>query len=216
MKILVLLFVLTSCHLFPKKSDLEFEAIPSGSRSNLSSQLSFKQLRKEVFEPHCIRCHFNYKKYNVVYRDRKKILDSISSNRMPKNAAPLDSELKELVEAWVENGAQNNGELPTSPSEPILKANWKSISENIIFPKCLQCHNPDGQASFLSLSKYEDFVDNADYLLNNFENVEQSYLVEVLTDPEEPMPPAWSNIERLTQKEIDVIKKWIENKIPKE
>ena len=83
------------------------------------------------------------------------------------------------------------------------------IMQNVFFPKCVRCHNLDGQASFLPLDSYQSFLDNKDYLLNGFEDAKNSYLVQIITDPEEPMPPLWSNIERLNENEINVVVEWI-------
>ena len=68
--------------------------------------------------------------------------------------------------------------------------------------------------NFLDLSTRQNFFDQRHNLLNNFEDVENSYLIEIITDPEEPMPPTWSNIERLNEEEVKTLIEWIKKGLP--
>lgn len=140
-------------------------------------------------------------------------MDAVLKGRMPKNAAPLNDNLKGLLNTWVTSGAPRGGQN-TSPVGTKLVATWESLSRKVFFPKCVQCHNPNGQASFLDLSTRQKFFDQRDDLLNNFEDVETSYLIEVVTDPDEPMPPSDSNIERLNKEEINTLIEWIKKGLP--
>ena len=83
---------------------------------------------------------------------------------------------------------------------------------NVFVPKCQVCHNENGQASFLDLSSREVFLAN-DFLFDT-ENPGGSYLVEVIEDPEEPMPPTWSNIPVLTDEEKQKVREWIGAGLP--
>ena len=71
-----------------------------------------------------------------------------------------------------------------------------------------------GKQSFLDLSTRQKFFDRRHDLLNNFEDVENSYLIEVITDPDEPMPPPYSNIERLNEEEVKTLIDWIKKGLP--
>ena len=48
----------------------------------------------------------------------------------------------------------------------------------------------------------------------DFENPEQSYMLEVIQDPLEPMPPLDSGIPQLTEEEIAVLQEWIRLGLP--
>ena len=66
---------------------------------------------------------------------------------MPKNAPALNGNLKALLNEWVKEGAPAGSEnIPSTPTK--LVATWESLSKKVIFPKCVQCHNPNGQAKF--------------------------------------------------------------------
>ncbi|MBD66047.1 MAG: hypothetical protein CME62_12625 [Halobacteriovoraceae bacterium] len=212
--LMTIFFLMLSCNLeliIQERSDLEFADSQSFA---LSSSIDFAEIKKEILTPHCIDCHRDYSQYEAVFDQSKQIQEEIENNRMPKNQSPLTRELKQMVNSWVSAGAPFSVENQ-KPDEIKLAPHWESLSQKVFFPKCVRCHNPNGQASFFPLDKYEDFVKNQDYLLNNFEDVENSLLVEVLTDPVEPMPPIWSELERVSAEELAVIKEWIKNKIPR-
>lgn len=204
------LFILISCG---NKTEFK-EEIPDFSRRRVPlTSLTFEKMNTDIFSSSCVQCHPGYADYNTVFNERDEILAAVLENRMPKNAPALNDGLKSILSAWVRAGAPfgGRGNLP----DPIeLEANWESLSKRVFFPKCVQCHNPNGQASFLDLSTRQKFFEQRDYLLNNFEDVEQSYLIEILRDPEEPMPPEWSDLDRLSEKEIEVIIQWIKNGLP--
>ena len=218
------LILLISCQnpIFHEKEELEFEPknAPRGPQSNQTEVITFKEISEKVLKPQCIQCHQGYEKYSIVKKDLKDIIKSVNSNRMPKNLPSLDNNLKELLEEWQSQGAPevartNPGNTEPTPVEPTkLEPTWNSLSELVFFPKCTTCHNPNGEASFLDLSSRQTFFDNRDYLLNNFENVESSYLIEVITDPDEPMPPPYSGLDRLTEEEVKTITEWIKRGLP--
>lgn len=176
------------------------------------SQLTFEQIDKQIMQTSCVQCHGAYGDYETVFNEREKILSAVLENRMPKNAPALNDELKQLLAAWVQIGAPQGANNNTGPTQ--LEPTWESLSLKVFFPKCVQCHNPNGQASFLDLSTRQKFFEQRVDLLNNFEDVENSYLFEVLNDPEEPMPPIWSGIEVLSEQEKSVLKEWIEKGLP--
>lgn len=177
-----------------------------------ASELSFASVKTQIFDVSCLRCHPGYANYNTVKKDINKIVGSVMSNRMPKNAAPVSNELKALLLAYVEAGAPLGGNENTSPV-PVPVTNWSHISETIIFPKCFVCHNPEGEASFVDLSTRQAIFEAREQLVN-FENPDESYLLQIVQDEVEPMPPQRSNIERLTQDEIALLREWIRLGLP--
>jgi uncharacterized membrane protein len=204
------LFLLISCG-----NSVEFKEnfIPNFRGAFPATALNFENISKKIIEPHCLKCHPGYDDYQTIFNQKDSILDAVLSGRMPKNAPALDNNLKGLLSSWVRQGAP----LGRGVSQPVpigLEATWESVSKRIIFPKCVQCHNPEGQASFLDLSTRQKFFEQREDLLNNFQDAQNSYFIEVITDPEEPMPPVWSNIERLKEEEVKVLIEWIEKGLP--
>lgn len=105
-----------------------------------------------------------------------------------------------------------------TPTE--LKPEWKAVAALILLPKCSGCHNPDGSAKFLDLSTRQAIFKDRNRVfasgrkLADLENPENSYLLEVINDPLEPMPPKSSKIPRLNQDEVQVIGEWIQLGLP--
>lgn len=183
-----------------------------------SSRNDFAAVKRLVFEPYCVGCHSQFRSYNSVIREISAIGETVKAGRMPKNAV-LGEDLKALLEYWIRNGAPNE---PGSIKEPgdVLRPVTSSIFDNILIPKCLVCHNPQGQAKFLDLSSRQAIFSarnrtfGAGIHLIDFENVEMSYLIQVVQDPAEPMPPVWSKIPLLTEGELRVLKDWISLGLP--
>lgn len=181
----------------------------------------FATVQQKVFQPRCNTCHSQYSSYQGVLREIAAIQSAVNAKRMPKSNGPLSQDELKVLNAWFQNGAPEKiGDLPVPPRFNELAPNWNSISENIIFPKCLVCHNPSGQAKFLDLSTRQKIFasrnrqfGNGSKLIN-FENPPESYLVQILKDEEEPMPPPVSNIQRLDEKQITIIEDWISLGLP--
>lgn len=183
------------------------------------SNIDFATVKSEVFGPKCIQCHKQYDNYANVKSEINDIVDSISNNRMPKNGPPLNQSLKGLLIKWAETGAPEYSDGTSSTPLPPLEANWKSISQNIIIPRCIVCHNPNGQAKFLDLSSRQKIYNQRNRSFDgekliDLENPENSYMIQVILDPIEPMPPLESRIPQLKQEEINILKEWFKQGLP--
>ena len=114
MKLFVILLglLLSSCddpQVYTQKSDLDFgpKSDSNGSRvSTRTDTITFKEVSNKVIKPHCIKCHKGYKSYKVVKEELGEIIDSIESGWMPKNAPPLENNLRNLMIDWQAQGAQ--------------------------------------------------------------------------------------------------------------
>lgn len=192
--------------------------------SDTSKTITFAKIKTQILEPNCLACHSSYSQYSTFNAIKEAAMGAISSGRMPKGGAPLSNELKTLMRNWLAAGAPetNNDVVVTNPGDDtndgnhnpptdILEPTWSSISKKIISPKCIQCH---GVGSFLPLASRQDFFDQRDELLNDFNDVEKSKLVRRLESNSNPMPPVWSGIEKLTMQEINVVIQWIEQGLP--
>ena len=224
--LITLVFLLFSCGSYFEKKDQGSPAIPSPDQKlNQVSEIAFETVKKKIFEPSCIKCHQNYGFYESVKQDLNSIVQNVETDRMPKNASPLTAEQKKLLVEWVADGAKNvvtAGEKPR-PDEPVsddkLLASWTSLSRKIFFSRCTTCHSPNGEAKFLDLSTRQKIYEAGSrkfegQALLNFEKPEQSYLLDVIQDPVEPMPPIKSKFPQLSKSEIEVLKEWIRLGLP--
>ncbi len=186
----------------------------------LSTKVEFASVRDAIFTPHCVGCHGQYSTYGGVKRELPAIWSAVESDRMPKNRPPLSAALKESLKKWIDAGAPEMEDGGSEIPEFELAAEWNSIYGNIIAPKCLVCHNPNGQAKFLDLSTRQSIYDARNRVfatgkkLLDLDNAANSYLLDVINDPVEPMPPPQTNIPRLNTAEIETLTKWIELGLP--
>ncbi len=211
-------FILSSClnYSVPKDLELSPQQVVTASAIN-----DFSSVNRAVFQSRCIFCHAQYATYAGVVRELTAIQDAVNTNRMPQAGGPLTDRQKALLFSWIAKGApEKEGDFANSFIPEILMPNWKLISENVIFPKCLACHNPQGQAKFLDLSNLRAIFENKDrpyangVKLIDFDKPDTSYLLQILKDPDEPMPPIWSHIPRVSPSEIAIIQQWISLQIP--
>lgn len=199
--LLISFFGLISCG---ETGNLHFK---EGEIQNLDSEISFNSLRTQILSPKCISCHTNYKNFDVVSGSAEVILNSIETGRMPKNSSPLRANEINFFKDWIAAGKPRGNESERDQSE------GEKIYADILGPKCVQCHNPNGEAKFLDLSSRQAIWNRRAEILN-FEDPQNSYLIEVITDPEEPMPPSYSKLERLTEDEVERLKEWIKRGMP--
>ncbi|MAE72971.1 MAG: hypothetical protein CL675_02665 [Bdellovibrionaceae bacterium] len=178
---------------------------------------SFEEVSQKVLGPSCVECHSSYSNYRVVRADLNQIMESIREGRMPKRAPALEGASLALLEEWVGNGApqftRNDPPSDDAPKPVELAPNYQSVALNIFGARCTTCHSPTGRVDFLDFSTRLSVMQNASEMFD-FENPEQSYMLEVIQDPLEPMPPLDSGIPQLTEEEIAVLQEWIRLGLP--
>lgn len=205
---LFLILALSSCGYY-------FEKI--GRDEDLALQRSgaaggFAEIKAAIFEPYCVRCHGQYVNYENVSGELAMILATVNSDRMPKSGGPLPPLLKEQLRRWIAAGAPP--EPGAAAPEPIaLSPDYRSLAIHIFSPRCVVCHNPEGQGKFLDLSQRSSIF-NERARLFNFDDPAQSYLLTVIQDEAEPMPPPSSNLRRLNEQEIETLTEWIRLGLP--
>lgn len=181
---------------------------------DLSKPLEFETVKSAVFS-HCTGCHAQYGTYPGVIRQLDEIVDSINKNRMPKFGPPLSAGLKKLLQDWYAARAPEFANKPSNPVVEELKPTERSVYDLIINPRCEACHNPNGRAKFLDLSTRQAIwavrnkVSDSGAKYIDFDSPADSYIIQVINDPDEPMPPRSSNIRRLTEIEVQVLTEWI-------
>lgn len=222
MKILLNTFIfmtLASCGNYSELKDEGFLDF-SGLDRFKDQAITFERVKAEIFKPHCISCHKGYEDYENVVSDISAIENSINIGRMPKNAPALGSEERLLLRAWITQGMLNGtGPVKPLPPAPIEEFSFENVSKRILVPKCLICHSEAGQASFLDLTTRQKIFDlrDEDFFgekFLDFNAPEKSYLIKIIEDEEEPMPPVWSGLKRLTKEDVDLLKGWIQRGLP--
>jgi len=200
---------------------LERKSTDGEQNQNLSKEsLEFSLVQSKIFNARCVSCHQQYGTYSGVRRELDSIFLAVQSDRMPKTGGPLSDSLKQLLRAWVDAGAPEFAGKTSSPQPVEIQPVWASIYDHIVSSRCLVCHNPNGQAKFLDLSTRQTIFSNRDRVfgdgkkLIDFDDPDQSYLIEVIQDEAEPMPPIWSSIRRLNEDEVNVLKEWIKLGLP--
>lgn len=162
---------------------------------------------------------------------------TLVDKRMPKAPFPaLTKEEALLLEAWIEaggpglpslpepgpqeppndNSGQPNPEPPSNggdstppPALPELEATYKSIRARILVPKCIVCHKPGGKAEDIPMVTKEDLI-NSPLEIVIAGNAEESMMMIVFQEgARKPMPPPNSGMAPLTDKQIKIIEKWI-------
>jgi uncharacterized membrane protein len=208
---------LSSCGDYLKKKNSEIGESQS-TQNNLA--FNFASMTASITSKRCISCHSQYNSYGGVLREIAAIRSAVVTNRMPKNGGPLTDRQKVDLINWIDRGAPEFDGEPSKPSLPIsIEPNWKSISENILFPKCLVCHNPEGQAKFLDLSNRQAIFDSRHRIFSDgsklldIDNPQNSYFLNILYDVE-PMPPVWSNIPQISNEEFKALSTWIAMGLP--
>lgn len=183
--------------------------------------VDFDSVKILILDARCVFCHQQYSSYRSVFRQLQSIQDYVLTNRMPKTGGPLTDNQKAILTTWINNGAPEKKGVVTEPPKPtVLEPIWTSLSQNIFFPKCVICHNSQGQAKFLDLSSRSAVFENRDRKFSNgaklidFGKPNESYLIQVIEDSEEPMPPVASNISRLSPNEVTTIERWISLGLP--
>lgn len=200
-------------------NSLEDKTGGAQDRVQTAGSIDFALVRERIFEPRCLSCHVQYGTYQGVRAEMEVIAKAVDSNRMPKGT-PLQQPLKDLLRDWIQDGAPEKiGQAP-APLPTELEPTWASLSARVLHPRCTLCHNPNGQARFLDLSTRQAVFEARDRVfadgakLVNFSDPAGSYLIQVVLDEAEPMPPAWSNLPRLSSVEVSVLEEWIGRGLP--
>lgn len=219
--LLLILFVglLSSCDYNNSKALNSPSAISEGEFGKAA--ITFAEVSAKILEPRCVSCHAGYKNYSAVSSEISSIVSAVESGRMPKRGPPIDENLLTLLKNWAQAGAPESslGPRPGNPIPEALKPNWESLSVKVFFPKCVVCHNSNGEAKFLDLSSRQKFFEqrNREFLgerLLDFEKPDTSYILQVIADIEEPMPPTSSGFTRLSEEEMKILTEWIRLGLP--
>ena len=181
---------------------------------------SFSQVYSQVFSNKCAGCHndtLTNGGVNLTHPETaKSALSQINQSAlvdhsMPKaGSPPLTHDELLILTTWVQAGGPNQaGENTPAPVVIPLAPTFESISANILQPKCVGCHNPQGKAKddpFQTLAQ----LSGSDAVIAGKAELSDLYN-DILANAKHRMPPVSSGEAALSDAEIEVIKDWINN-----
>jgi hypothetical protein len=191
-----------------------------------ATSVDFISLQSQLIGPKCLQCHDFYRDYDTVRREYASMLDSMQSGRMPKQGPRVSTSEIERFRIWASLGfpreaKPSDGAGGLDPIEP-LRPESAIVFQRIIGPRCLTCHSPSGEVSFVDFSsraklfglRNQMFGDDLDVPLLNFDKPGESYFLQILRDPVEPMPPRRPGLRPITDEEYSILREWIAQGMP--
>ena len=210
-------FIVLSAIVLASCGSPKHEGGPSGEEAQEKAlPLSFESVQTQILSTSCVKCHDHYTSYEGILAELPRMADSIAQGRMPKGGA-LSAANKKLFADWVAAGApekvgqDTGGDIP----KPVILPNWKSLQTALFRPHCVACHSPQGEVPWLDFTTYESIMSEKDELFDE-DDPAASYILEVILDPEEPMPPLESDVPRVNQDHLRNLVLWIEAGFPEE
>lgn len=223
--------VLNACNNYNLLQDSQ---VLSGTQTGLGEEaLISTEIVQRTTLSSCQHCHSGLKQpilnsKATVLASLGKVQSEVFSEQMPPRSSGYKAVTeceKEILKKWVELGTPDTSNVKVSslpgcanstpkPPESIpisqMPLDYQTLATKILQPKCLNCHNPDGDpdAQDILLFPYSELASKPTLLGTSSA---QSKLVRMVTrTDEERMPPPESNIPALTSEEIDFLKKWID------
>lgn len=175
--------------------------------------------------------------YGEIARIKDSIHFEITNDTMPDDG-PLSAEQKKLMMAWLDAGAPESSSqvlacgqamaepAPTNPTPPPVAPTpappvdpvtpptgprtYAELRAKVLEPKCLTCHNIGGSAMLYDFTDYQSMISLNE--IYDRANPANSVIVQaVLKVGRGQMPPVRSNIPRLTDDEVELLRGWIED-----
>lgn len=155
-------FSLSACSFYRDK-----EVSGKQSPTLKSAEVWFAQIKAQIFERYCVRCHDAGSSLNLnVYSEAKAAISKIQNRvlvmgDMPMEGYPqLSPDELTLLATWIENGAPEaatgkkpDAETPPPPPEPSCvppsglppeeKITYEVVKTKILDPHCFLCHGAD-------------------------------------------------------------------------
>jgi uncharacterized membrane protein len=234
---------LSSCSLVSDWSTGDLTYGKKAGKPILSAKqnVDFKTISSFVFND-CLKCHSGTRdpqltSLSVIRLKSAEIWESVRSNAMPPQRSgysPLDECQKALLKNWLDQGAPESSTVtvadlgsvcvqnppedqkPPEQEKPILDMplNYATLYKEIIQPKCMHCHDPNGgdwEAALYPLHPFEAFK-NEKRMLS--QDIKESKFYKAVTAPDsDRMPPA-DDSPRLEPEEVEFIKRWLEKGFP--
>lgn len=168
----------------------------------------------------------------------KSVLASVRDDRMPKGNNPkLNDCQKDALTAWADLGAPERTEqqissvascseigsgnattttstttTTTLPPPPLdqMPLDYKTVTDRILRPKCMSCHNPDSTSDAVDtlLFPYDEITAQRSLLGTSSAN--SKIFKKVTATDDTLMPPADSDYAHLTDEELTFLQRWLD------
>lgn len=207
--VMALLGTMSSCGFYREKNQ-------DGDFSYSQGELSYSLVNSRIISRQCVACH------NSVSAKAGVVLDSYDSvkqnlNRIEQAAlitqnmpptGPLETSSQKLLRAWIAAGAPKEG---TGTPEPTLEPTFTSIKRNVFEGKCVSCHTTGGEAEKVPLLNYAELLNSPRELVLPGNATESALILAVEATDDRQMPPKTSGLGHLSDREITIIKRWIQD-----
>jgi uncharacterized membrane protein len=98
---------------------------------------------------------------------------------------------------------------PRTPGFKPLEPTFKSLRENLIEPKCIECHSAGGEAELTPLATREDLVDSPLEIVIPGNPDDSALMIVLRPGARKPMPPPDSGVAPVSEEDLKVIEEWI-------
>lgn len=96
------------------------------------------------------------------------------------------------------------------PPVPRAPRTYAELREKLLVPKCLNCHSLDGSAMLFDFTDYRSMVGLTE-IFDRADPANSVIMQVVLKEGRGQMPPVRSQIPRLTDEEVELLRGWIED-----
>lgn len=177
------------------------------------NSLSYAVLKRYVFDPKCMSCHsggaVNLSNYELVKGQISAIKKvAVQDLTMPPKIPLSAAEIK-ILKTWIEIGAPENAKDGTVIPEDPLLPNFQSIQTKILNTRCVACHSNGGSADHIPLTTYWEILDSPREIVIPGVSEESGIMIAITRDDDKRMPPPDVG-DALSEKEIRIIEKWIQ------
>src|SRR5690349_18509202 len=212
-------------------------------RAAAAAEVSFQKDISPIFEQACAKCHLGSMAMGKLQLDSeasilkggasgpaivagksgdsllvKRILGLNDAPRMPMGGAPLSDAQVKLIRAWVDQGnfntSQTNAPAAVASTAPAKESTeFASKVRPILAARCYPCHGPSLQQNGLRLDSLAAILKGSDsgkVIVPG--HSQSSRLISRLLAQERPMMPYGGP--QLSQNEIAIIRKWIDDGAP--
>ncbi len=168
-------------------------------------QVNFNVLRDNVLKPQCMQCHsWVTNEVEVLKRvvpgdpEKSDLYKMVYSGQMPASAPRLTDQSLNIVKFYIQkvSGSQTQKPVPLEPT-------YSSLKVNLFEKSCIRCHNPD----VLVKHPKRPLFTTKEAIVERYDDILYSMTDAWITNDNE-MPPADSNIPRVSDEVVNMLKKW--------
>jgi uncharacterized membrane protein len=219
---LIVLLITASCAPVHKTGDPSLSnglSVLPGGASSASSVAAFTTTLKPILATNCSACHGASQVPKFAVADNQLSHDTLVNSGLVDFATPSNSrivqkikgghnsistqvslDMQNQIAAWVAALASTPGGGVVLPVPTPLAANFKSISEKLLIPKCVGCHGATKADAGIRYDTYALTLSTV-----TAKNTSQSKLYTVSNSGSMPL----GGISRMTVSEVSVLAQWI-------